>query len=541
VKPTRRAMGASTRAIGTRTIGQKLFLSFGGVMAITLLIAISGLINGTILTRTVDRVALSTSSRQAIAGDIRFEVSELLSVERAMNLRALVNDSAAVAAYNQDFLKHSSRISALTGQLAPLLASDSDRKLCSEIEAGNQELHRIETITYMQIAGDGKLPTQPAPADTADQPAPVVVNSNAYASYLIERTQFLSQANLAKMRSAQLIESQQALIRQDSEYARRTGVRSRWITALMLIVFLLFCGALFRIIRRSNRSLSQIATDLGVGATEIAAAAAQVSSSSQSLAQGASAQAAFIEATSTSAEEINAMARRNTDNAEATARVVAESQRHIDEGNRALQQMVAAMEGIALSSAKIAKIVKVIDEIAFQTNILALNAAVEASRAGEAGLSFAVVADEVRDLAQRCAQAATDTAALIDDCIAKSRTGKLKLDEVATTIGAITAESAKVKLLVDEIHLGSREQSRGIDQVSKAVLRMEQVTQGNASGAEQGAAAAEQLNIQLQSIREIASDLTAMLGSTMEQDAAEAPPADLTPPRPQTAPVLLPS
>jgi len=534
-------MGASTRAIGTRTIGQKLFLSFGGVMAITLLIAISGLINGTILTRTVDRVALSTSSRQAIAGDIRFEVSELLSVERAMNLRALVNDSAAVAAYNQDFLKHSSRISALTGQLAPLLASDSDRKLCSEIEAGNQELHRIETITYMQIAGDGKLPAQPAPADTADQPAPVVVNSNAYASYLIERTQFLSQANLAKMRSAQLIESQQALIRQDSEYARRTGVRSRWITALMLIVFLLFCGALFRIIRRSNRSLSQIATDLGVGATEIAAAAAQVSSSSQSLAQGASVQAAFIEATSTSAEEINAMARRNTDNAEATARVVAESQRHIDEGNRALQQMVAAMEGIALSSAKIAKIVKVIDEIAFQTNILALNAAVEASRAGEAGLSFAVVADEVRDLAQRCAQAATDTAALIDDCIAKSRTGKLKLDEVATTIGAITAESAKVKLLVDEIHLGSREQSRGIDQVSKAVLRMEQVTQGNASGAEQGAAAAEQLNIQLQSIREIASDLTAMLGSTMEQDAAEAPPADLTPPRPQTAPVLLPS
>jgi methyl-accepting chemotaxis protein/methyl-accepting chemotaxis protein-1 (serine sensor receptor) len=526
-------MGTSTRAIGTRTIGQKLFLSFGGVMAITLLIAVSGLIDGTLLTRTVDRVALSTSSQQAIEADIRFEVGELLSSERAMNLRALVDDNAAAEAYHREFVGHSARIAALTSQLAPLLVSGADKQLCAEIASGNQQLLRLHDLTYRQIAGDG---SDHAAAGVA--PAPSGINGNAYASYLIERGQFLSAANQAKIRSARLIDSQQALIRQDSEYARRSVVRSRWITCLMLALFLLVCGAVFRLIRRSNRSLSQIATDLGVGATEIAAAAAQVSSSSQSLAQGASEQAAFIEATSTSAEEINAMARRNTDNAEATARVVAESQRHIDEGNRALQQMVAAMEGIALSSAKIAKIVKVIDEIAFQTNILALNAAVEASRAGEAGLSFAVVADEVRDLAQRCAQAATDTAALIDDCIAKSRTGKLKLDEVATTIGAITAESAKVKLLVDEIHLGSREQFRGIDQVSKAVLRMEQVTQGNASGAEQGAAAAEQLNIQLRTIREIASDLTAMLGSEMEQDASAAPPADLTPPRSQTAPIL---
>jgi methyl-accepting chemotaxis protein/methyl-accepting chemotaxis protein-1 (serine sensor receptor) len=300
-------------------------------------------------------------------------------------------------------------------------------------------------------------------------------------------------------------------------------LRSRWLTSFMLILFFVIGGVLSHIIIHSNRTLRQFAADLGQGATQIAAAAAQVSASSQSLAQGASEQAAFIEATSASAEEINSMTRRNTDNAQTTAGMVAESQRYIHEGNRALDQMVAAMDGIALASRKISKIVKLIDQIAFQTNILALNAAVEAARAGDAGLSFAVVADEVRELAQRSAQAAKDTAELIDDCIAKSQTGKLQVDEVAAAIRSITAESAKVKSLVDEISVGSREQSRGIDQVSKAVLRMEQVTQETAAGAEQSAAAAEQLNIQFQTLKDIADDLAAMLGGAIQETSEESP------------------
>src|SRR5579862_6160682 len=130
--------------------------------------------------------------------------------------------------------------------------------------------------------------------------------------------------------------------------------------------------------------------------------------------------------------------------------------------------MVVAMGEINTQSGKISKIIKVIDENAFQTNILTLNAAVEAARAGEAGMGFAVVADEVRNLAQRCAQAAKDTAELIEESIAKSNGGQATVDQVATAIRSITVESAKVKTLVDEVNLGSQEQARGIEQISKA-------------------------------------------------------------------------
>jgi methyl-accepting chemotaxis protein/methyl-accepting chemotaxis protein-1 (serine sensor receptor) len=169
------------------------------------------------------------------------------------------------------------------------------------------------------------------------------------------------------------------------------------------------------------------------------------------------------------------------------------------------------MEEIQSSSRKISKIIKVIDEIAFQTNILALNAAVEAARAGEAGMGFAVVADEVRNLAQRCAGAARDTASLIEESIAKSTDGKSKVDLVTAAIRAVTAQAAEVKTLVQEVHLGSQEQARGIGQISTAITHMDELTQKTASTAEESASASEELNAQSEVLREAANRLTAMV------------------------------
>ena len=188
------------------------------------------------------------------------------------------------------------------------------------------------------------------------------------------------------------------------------------------------------------------------------------------------------------------------------------SQQKFVETNQALEQTVAAMAEINTQSGKISKIIKVIDEIAFQTNILALNAAVEAARAGEAGMGFAVVADEVRNLAQRCAQAAKDTASLIEDSIAKSHDGKSKVDQVAAAILEITGEATSIRTLVDEVNLGSQEQARGLEHIGKAITQMEQVTQKTAANAEESASAAEELTAQSEALKEVVERLTAMIG-----------------------------
>lgn len=290
--------------------------------------------------------------------------------------------------------------------------------------------------------------------------------------------------------------------------AMHTNEWLNWVLALA--VFVAACAA-FILVGGLVKTLREIAGSVGVGAHEVSGAAEQVSSASQSLAQGASEQAASLEETSAATQQINSMAQRNTENAQTSVKIVIESGVRFEKANQALDQMVRASNEIDASSDKIAKIIKVIDEIAFQTNILALNAAVEAARAGEAGMGFAVVADEVRNLAQRSSQAAKDTASLIEETIQKSRSGKAIVGQVVTALRVITDESGKVKTLVEEVNLGSREQARGIQEVSRSINQMEQVTQKTAAEAEESAAAAEQLKAQSVSMSAIADRLSALV------------------------------
>ena len=297
--------------------------------------------------------------------------------------------------------------------------------------------------------------------------------------------------------SAQLLSQREGeTLAVSSQRARSDIFISRWSAAVLVGLNLLVAGWVLWLVYRITGKLRQAVVEVSEGSVRVAAVAGQVTSASRALAQGASKQAASIEETSATSEEIESMTCKNSQNLRTAAELVMRSQEKFATTNQKLDQMVVAMNNIRTHSDKISKIIKVIDEVAFQTNILALNAAVEAARAGEAGMGFAVVADEVRNLAQRCAQAAKDTAVLIEESIARSNDGKAKVDQVAEAIRDITEDAARVQKLVDEVNLGSREQSAGIAQIAKAIGQIEQVTQSTAAHAEESVAACDMLSSQ---------------------------------------------
>jgi methyl-accepting chemotaxis protein len=293
-----------------------------------------------------------------------------------------------------------------------------------------------------------------------------------------------------------------------------TLIRVSSLAAASLLVAVVLSWLL---IKGIQRVLHDAAVSLNEAADQVATAATQVASASQSLAGGASEQAASIEETSASLEEITSMTKNNAKNCENATVLVAAARTAADSGAQQMEAMVAAMNGIKAASANIAKIIKTIDEISFQTNILALNAAVEAARAGEAGAGFAVVADEVRSLAQRAAQAAKETAAIIDDSLQKSSQGVAISTLAAENISQIAGKTQELNEVVTEIATASREQTQGIGQINTSVAHVDRITQTNAATAEESAAAAEELNTQAAVMLENVNDLMRLVGG-MNQD-----------------------
>jgi methyl-accepting chemotaxis protein/methyl-accepting chemotaxis protein-1 (serine sensor receptor) len=248
-------------------------------------------------------------------------------------------------------------------------------------------------------------------------------------------------------------------------------------------------------------------------AGQVAAASGSISKASSSLASGASRQAGSLEETSASSQEMSSMTQRNAENARQVHALMATVDGRVGEANRSLDQMVASMGEISGSSEKIARIIRVIDEISFQTNILALNAAVEAARAGEAGMGFAVVAEEVRNLAQRCAQAARDTAGLIEESIRTSNEGSARLKLMTEAIHGITESASSVRRLAEEVNLGSEEQARGIEHIARTLAQMEAVTQEAVASAEQSASAAATMAEEAEAMGGVVERLVVLAGS----------------------------
>jgi methyl-accepting chemotaxis protein len=262
----------------------------------------------------------------------------------------------------------------------------------------------------------------------------------------------------------------------------------------------------------TTKALGSIAQKLEAGSDRVSQAAGQVSGAARTLAEGASEQAASIEQTSSSLEEMSSMTKRNAEHAENAKQLSAQTRAAADTGFQDMKQMSEAMDAIKTSGDNISKIIKTIDEIAFQTNILALNAAVEAARAGEAGMGFAVVANEVRSLAHRSAQAAKETSEKIADSINRSARAAEISGRVAASLQEILDKARKVDELVAGIASASSEQSQGIGQVNNAVGEMSKVTQNNAATAEESAAEAEELNHGANGLRLAVKELTQLIG-----------------------------
>jgi len=280
----------------------------------------------------------------------------------------------------------------------------------------------------------------------------------------------------------------------------------------LLVLVAMSGGLLTWLVRTTSSALGSVSNSLGNGARDTASAASQVASSSENLSQGAAEQASAIEETSASLEEISAMIRSTADNARKAKSLAGAARTAADNGANSMDEMKNAMAAINLSSSEVAKIVKNIDEIAFQTNILALNAAVEAARAGDAGAGFAVVADEVRSLAQRSAAAAKETADKIDTAIANSRRGSECTATVGASLTEIRSSVAAADQLVGDIAIAASEQATGISQITIALNQIESISQSNTATAEQSAAAAGQLDSQASTMRDLVRKLDGLLG-----------------------------
>jgi methyl-accepting chemotaxis protein len=474
----------------TLTIGKKLSLTFGGLVA--LLLAMGGMWRLSIgeMGGALERTVQFTGRKTEMANRISVAVGGMVAAQRSVLLAHMTKDLAEVASLEQQFRESAQTVEATVNELEPLLETERGKRAVADLRQ-NLSAWVQSYLEMKRLCDSGKL-------EEANRLR--IEKSRAPAKIVLAASINLAQAGREIMATA-------------NENGHRLTARSRWL-ALVLIGLTVFVGTIgaFQIVR-VTRALRMVAAQLGDGAKQVASAAAQISASSQSLAQGATEQAASLQQTSASGEEVNAMARRNTQDSNSAALLVAGSQQKFSETQRSLDEMVGAMTAINMSSSKIAKIIKVIDEIAFQTNILALNAAVEAARAGEAGLGFAVVADEVRHLAQRCSGAANDTTLLIEESIAKSNQGQAKVEQVASSIRAVTEDALAVKVLVDGVKAGSQEQARGIEEIAKSIAQMEHVTQSAAASTEESASAAVELSAQSESLMTVVEQLTAMVGS----------------------------
>ena len=472
------------------TIGKKLLIAFGLMFVLTAALAITSLSAIGRLGRDLDVTVNQTAKKLQSVERINDAVSDLRASQRGLILYTLIQEADRVTASKEQFEAGAARIKSLVDEARPLVVTEEGRRALAAVESSFEKWRPV----YREILTDCQ-------------------NERWGAEFNAKVDRTLKFSDEMEEAAGQLIAQQEEFLRASAANAARTTAFSRW-TAIVLIALCLGIGVgILFVVQSISKALREVTEEMARGAEQVASASAQVASSSQSLAQGASEQAASLEETSSTSEEVASMTRKNAENTQAAAGVVTQSQAKFDGAVASLDEMVSAMGHINEASEKISRIIKVIDDIAFQTNILALNAAVEAARAGEAGMGFAVVADEVRNLAQRSAQAAKDTSAMIEESVRRSQEGRERVDQVTAAIQSIAEESITIKTLMDEVNASSQEQAHGMEQIASAIVQMEQVTQRAAASAEESASASQEMNAQAEAMRAAVARLREMVGS----------------------------
>jgi len=437
----------------------------------------------------LDRVVHRMSLRADRTSQLVENLVDIGGRQQALLLHSVLSDAVGVERNRQAVSEAERRIDSLFAELLPLIDSPADKRLAEDLQSKmlsvrpvsdevTQLIQKQQMNDALKLVGDKLLP--------------------AYDDLQRNAREFLS--NQRDRMNADTLDVQ-------------ASASSTRVLAFVFVSLTIICSCLIIVVvRQMNRTLGSMGSQVSEGAQQVARAAAQMGAMSQSLAQGASEQAVSLEQTSASSEQVNQMVQRNARSSREAAEHTNDANRLLTGANQKLGQMLDSMRDISSSSERISKIIRVIDEIAFQTNILSLNAAVEAARAGEAGMGFAVVADEVRNLAQRCSQAAKDTSGLIEESIQHSKTGKVRLDEVAASMRQVTDSAVQVQRLSNEVNAGSEEQARAIEQISRAILQIQQVTQQTAASAEEGASAGAQMGAEAEHLQSAVSRMRAMLG-----------------------------
>jgi methyl-accepting chemotaxis protein/methyl-accepting chemotaxis protein-1 (serine sensor receptor) len=479
-------------------LSKRLFMGVGSLVVLLLISGGVSFIAGRSMKAQLDGATKQTARQQELALQLQRDGVSLSNLQRGLLLAALGGDQNGQKQTQES-------VAALRGDMKKRF-DDMDSLL-----AGREEgLRLVAELRSATNAWDA----------TEQEVEKYVGQGNAAMAWDVQRQKSAPLLSKVSENTGRLTAMQNRLFAEAIKSGDDSYAVLLWLIGAVFAASMVLAVVVRWVVKGIIVTLRTATHDLAQGAQHVATASSQVASASQSLSQGATEQAASLEQTSASMEEIASMTRMNAENTHQAAGMMADAEKQVHGANNALSAMVASMSAIKESSDKVSKIIKTIDEIAFQTNILALNAAVEAARAGEAGMGFAVVADEVRTLAQRSAQAAKDTAVLIEESIAKANDGNQKVSQVTNAIAAITDSSVKAKGLVDEVSVASRQQSQGIEQVSQAIAQMEKVTQTNAASAEESAAVSQELSAQAEEASSVVQKLMHLVGTDAREISA---------------------